>query len=419
MSQVGPKYAELRCRLRPINLPRAFIAILSSSVLSVGMPLTALPANTPSGAEVQPPPVSSSKPACILLEGTVSDEVYPQLERRVSELFEIALQRQTDNDLLNSKGKHFNAIWSRAYAGSKDILELLTEYKGFEQSSEAGDIVLGERLKLKSKSSAEYAKQLKRDQTERDLFTAMMQIAEGLGCSDSDQSKTAIDQGLDRMNALVGEEESQKTLKIMKDWCAAVQIRPSIFDAHPLTILETEQESKAVLDAAMKTDPVVGEIKHTVHKYFNGRSNLARVTAKVVNFTLSVTGYSPTVISPVSQVAWTVYIATQGGPEEAKLLKEVYLAKCFDSRFTTLSADATLAVNSHNKAVLTKNPSLLAVSEWLVDRASETHKMPIATKAIVESSNDSGLPKESQDSSSASEVKASMAKASSSENASN
>jgi len=373
-----------------IKTRTAFLAVLSSFALSLSTPVAVLSATTagdPNQALTKPPSGSNSKPDCILLEGTVSDEVYPQLERRVNELVDIALKRQTDNDLLNSKGKHFNGGLSIAWAGARDILELLTEYKGFEQSSEAGDIVLGEKLKLKSKGSADYAKQLRKDQTERDLFTALMQVAEGLGCTDNEEGKAALDQGVGHLTAIVGEEESQKTVKIMKDWCAAIQIGPTIFAGHPLSIIETEQESKTVLDASMKNDPVIADIKHVIHKYFNGRSNIARVTAKVVNFTLSVTGYSPTVISPVSQLAWTAYIATQGGPEEAKLLKEVYLAKCFDSRYTTLNACATLAVNSHNKAVLTKNPSLLAVSEWMMDRASETHKMQFAAKPVLQSTN--------------------------------
>jgi hypothetical protein len=288
---------------RCINIIIGILAVLGSSGLSIAMPASVRSETLPfigTQAQAQRATANSDRKFdCILLQGAISDEIYPRLERRANELVDIALQRQTDADVLNKKGKHFNGTVSLAWAGARDILELLTEYKGFEQSSEAGDIILGEKLKIKSKGSADYAKQLRRDQIERDVFAAIMEMAEGLGCADSGQSKSE----------------------------------------------------------------------------------------KVVNFSLSVTGYSPTVISPVSQIAWAMYIATQGGPEEAKLLQEIYLGKRFESRYKTLDACADLAVNGHNNAVITKNPALLAVSEWMIDRASEVHKMPIAAKPIIQSTN--------------------------------
>jgi len=374
-----------------INIIMGILALLGSFALSIAMPVSVcgetIPFSDDQTEGQQPAPDANVKHNCILLKGSISDEIYPRLEKRVNELIDIAFERQADADVLNKRGKHFHGPVSLVWAGTRDLLELLTEYKGFEQSSEAGDIILGEKLKIKSKGSADYAKQLRKDQIERDVFAAIMQVAEGLGCSDGGQSKSEIDQGLNLMIGLVGEEASKKTMTIMKDWCAAIKIDPSTFDAKQMSLLDTEQESRAVVDALMKTDPIVGEIRQIVHKRFNGRSNLARVTAKVVNFSLSVTGYSPTVISPVSQIAWTIYIATQGGPEEAKLLQEVYFGKRFESRYKTLDACADLAVNGHNCAVLTKNPTLLAVSEWMIDRASEVHKMPIAAKPVIESTN--------------------------------
>jgi hypothetical protein len=108
-------------------------------------------------------PTEELKDRSILLRGAVSEQVYPQLEKRSNELIEIAFDRQADAGLLTQKGKHFHNPLSVAWAGTRDVMELLTEYKGFEQSSEAGDIILGEKLKIKSRGSADYANQLKRD----------------------------------------------------------------------------------------------------------------------------------------------------------------------------------------------------------------------------------------------------------------
>jgi hypothetical protein len=341
------------------------VALLLCLCLGVSAPPASLGAQahepqSKSGAIVSP----------VVLHGAVTDELYPQLEQRAHELIEIAVAQNEDADLLGRKTNHYNKALSRVWAGTKDLAELLTEYKGFEQSSEAADVILGEKLKLKSKAASEYAQQLKRDRAEIDVLTAMIEIAEGLGCSDKTQSQDAVDLGLEHLRQLAGEEEASKTLRSVKDCCASAKADPAIFQQPPVKILEIEEQSKNVLASAMKADSVVNEITETLHKRYNRRSNLARVSAKVVNGTLSIAGYSPTIISPVAQLAWTIYIATQGGPEESKLLKEVYLSKRFASRYETLTRYASLAVNGRNLAIVNKNVELLAFSEWMLSRVS-------------------------------------------------
>jgi hypothetical protein len=211
--------------------------------------------------------------------------------------------------------------------------------------------------------------------------TAILQLAEGLGRLEESnqkvQANSQIDKGMERLKSLVGDEEADKTFQSLKQWCSSINVDKSIFASEPMDIIETESLARGLTDNLMRTDPVIADIRSTVHKRFNGRSNIARVTAKVVNFSLSITGYSPTVLAPVSQLAC---IATQGGPEEAKLLQEIYLGERFESRLKTLDACAKLAVNSHFRAQTTKNPALLAVSEWMIDQASIVHRMPVATK---------------------------------------
>lgn len=350
--------------------------ILLSGALSIFLTPVALSSQViqVEGAQVAPVgnPIVPEKHT--LLQGEVSDVHYAQLEQRFNELTNIAIERREDTQELNRKHKHFNGILSRTWHGTRDIIELCTEYQGFEQSSEAADIILGEKLKIKSKASADYVKQMIRDQTERNLLCVLMQLAEGLGVSDQEQSQAEVEQGMSRLKELVGDSEAENTLKVMKEWSQSIGVEPVNFSRRPWNILEAQQQTKSVLDKAMKHDSVVSEIKTTLHKRYNQRSNLARVTAKVMNAGLSIAAFSPTLISPAAQLAWTVYIATQGGPEESKLLKEVYWAKRFESRYVTLNAYSTLAVNSYNTAIMTKNGSLLAMSDWLMNRIDEADK---------------------------------------------
>ncbi len=316
-------------------------------------------------------------PSRMVLQGLISTDHYLLLEQRVTELVDIANQRRADSAQLAARHDHFGKLSQRAFAAGKDLLELATEYRGFEQSSEAADVILDEKLRLKSKSACDWAKQVRRDRLERDIFASMMQISLGIGSSDPVEGKQIIAQGLDKLKLIVGEEEAQKTLNILQDWCSAIKIDETCYNTKPWNILEAEDKSKSVLDIAMKNDPVVSEIKGRLHRY-NGRSKFARATAKVVNTSLSIAGLSPTFISPAAQVAWAVYIATQGGPEEAKLLKEVYLGRRFESRFNIWNERATLAVNSYNMALVTKNPALLSVSEYMLKRMETAKAVALA-----------------------------------------
>jgi len=345
--------------------PQATAAAPSDTGTPPAPEAAAAPASAATAVAV--PSTGDSKDDPLLLKGKVSTSQLQPLEQRLSELVDVGNQRIADTAALNAKHRHFSKIVQRAFTVGKDLAELATEYKGFEQSSEAADVVLGEKLKQKSKAACEYIKQQRKDLVETEVFSAIMQIAQGLGASDPDQGKTTVDQAVTRLKDIVGEDEAAKTSQLVSDWCSMTKLDPATFDKQQLSIIEADQKSRKVLDSAMKQDPVVAEIKHRLHKY-NGRSSLARVAAKVLNTSLSIAAYSPTFISPAAQVAWGIYIAAQGGSEESKLLKEVYLGKRFESRFNCLNEQSRLIVNSYSLALVTKNPALMTVSQYMIDR---------------------------------------------------
>ena len=232
-----------------------------------------------STTEEQSSPVPIVEPSrkvnSILLKGTVSDEIYPQLERRVQDLMQAALDRESDSALLGKRSARYNKVWSRVWAGTRDIAELLTEYKGFEQSSEAGDVLLGEKFKLKSKSSADCVQQLKRDHIEKEILTGILQIAQGLGCPEESDRKRGTELGLNQLKKLVGDDEAHKTLETLTNCCATIKVDPSVFDQKPLNVLEIEQQSSNVFEKALASDQVIGEITHIVHKYFSADEKCA------------------------------------------------------------------------------------------------------------------------------------------------
>jgi hypothetical protein len=306
----------------------------------------------------------------------------PALDQEIDKLVEDAVV-EAGNKKLADRERHYNNVVQVVVASGKDIAELATSYRGFEQSSEAADVVLEEKIKLKSRASVAYAKQHQKDLLHAKVVAAMMQIAMSRGLKDPTESNAAEKEAVDQLSNLVGSDQTAKTVQLVHDWCEHCQdsLAP---DSQPIVgPLKLKAESDKIMHHALASDQVVDEIKHKLHKY-NGRSTFARATAKIVNTSLSIAAFSPTFISPAAQVAWCAYIVTQGGPEESKLLKEVYLAKRFESRWQMLNEESNLALNSYNTGIYTHNQPLLAFSQFLIGHMGEDPANPEGTPAKTE-----------------------------------
>jgi hypothetical protein len=330
-----------------------------------------------------------------ILRGEVSQFASPVLSQQIQNLIELAEDKTDSQTNIKHSCNHFGKPIHRLIASSKDLAELATAYKGFEQSSEAADVILEEKVKLKSRASATYARQKQLDDIQLKVVTALMQIATGYGVKDKTEGDGIVKEGVEQLAELVGQSEAEKSAQVVADWCHAQQQLP-FPDCRPLHgPLQVKAECDKALARAMQNDPTCDAIKDALHKY-NGRSKLARTTAKVLNTSLSIAAFSPTFVSPAAQVAWGAYIMTQGGPEEAKLIKEVYLAKRFESRWHMLNEEASLAVNGYNAAVYAQNPGLLSFCQFLLarmggreeDESAEKESIPASPKAPAENAND-------------------------------
>jgi hypothetical protein len=350
------------CRSKAPWLTRCLISVLVLLLFS-GLAIAA-----PSNDKQSEVPMILQLSPDTELKGEVSKSSDPPLSERIDQLMDVAIERTGKKETLDKKDKHYSMPVQKLFAWSKDVGELVTEYKGLEQSSEAADVILNTRVKLKSKAAVELAKQLQIDEIHKQIVSSIMQIAMGLGLSDIKQRGDAVSAGVDQLRELVGEDEAAKTEQFLSDW-AKLANQP-VGKQPCLTILELEGKSKQVLQAAMEKDPVVLDIKKKLSVY-NHRSKVARLSAKVLNTTLSITSLSPTVIAPASELAWTAFVMVNGGPEESKLLKEVYLGQRFESRWNMLNQESLLAVNGLNMATVTQNAAMAAVAKYLISKMGD------------------------------------------------
>jgi hypothetical protein len=306
------------------------------------------------------------------LHGVVTVTVTEQIanpSQLIERMVDVAVDRDTEKDSLDAKSRMHDKKWTRVVGRSKDMLEYMTSYQGFESSSEAADVILGEKLKLKNKSAIELVRQKRQDAAHLQLTCAVMEVATGLGLPDMQKRDQAVENGLQEMLPLVGSEQAKQCVQDMIAWSKQVNLPESTFSRDPWDVLAQRQKSKEMLACSLRNDDVVKTIEARLHKY-NHLSNFSRATSKFVNTSLSLIAFSPTIASPAAQTAQFIFVACTGGPEEKKLLKEVYLDRRFESRFERLSQESIMAVNNYNHAILTHNPILYQCTQSLMEGLS-------------------------------------------------
>ncbi len=291
----------------------------------------------------------------------------PDPHARIDGLVKLAIERDEQTALMNKKAKTYGNVFKKALVRTSDMLQFATAYKGFEASSEAADVVLDEKLKLKSHAAVQYAKQRQYDEKHTKITLSMLHIAQALGTTDEARKGKTINAGYEQLKELLGEQLAKQTVNDLVAWSRSVQVDDSAFSQPAWDVLDLDEKTKKVVNSTMEQDAVVAEIKRQLHKY-NHKSMLSRATSKVVNTTLSIAMFSPTIISPAAQIAMFAYVAATGGPEEAKLLNELYLDRRFESRWKSVNSEANMSVHNYNTAVMTRNPVLLRFSESLMNK---------------------------------------------------
>ncbi|HEY9677934.1 MAG TPA: hypothetical protein V6C76_07985 [Drouetiella sp.] len=324
---------------------KAVAADIVTEPVSGGADTTAVASDTTASAESKE------------LKGGVSKtEVAP--EELIDQLVQNAFDRDERADEITKKEGKYNGAFRRSVARVSDMAQFMTAYKGFQASSEAADVILAEKEKLKSRAAVDWIKQKHHDELHPKVVSSLMQIASGLGMTDPARQQKNVDLGVKQLASIVGDEDAKRALTAMTAWAASVKdTAPASTSQEPLSVLQMDAATKKVIENSLQRDGVVLETKAKLHKY-NHRSKLMMATAKVVNTTLSVAMFSPTFVSPAAQLTLLAFLASTGGPEEAKLLKELYLDRRIESRYKMINQEVTQAVSNYNVASITGNTVL-------------------------------------------------------------
>jgi hypothetical protein len=312
--------------------------------------------------------LNPQKPARLDASINTSDGGNP-VSRTVERLLETALDNDDQAKQLDKAVFHYRKASQRALAQTKDAADYIVPYRGFGPSIEAANLVTGEKISVKSRAAAEYARQKHVDETHIKVVSSVMQMAMGLGMSDPEKGAATVDSGFQSLKSLVGEQEATRTKETLAAWSKEIVVPESVYAQGAWDVQLRQIKRKLVLEAALDNDEVLHQITKHLHKYGH-KSKFTRMSSQVIQTTLATAALTPSFIGPAAKGALLAYVMATGGPESCKLLKELYLDKRFESRWKVLNEESHLALENYQFAILTRNPVLLACSESFVSEMS-------------------------------------------------
>lgn len=314
----------------------------------------------------------------IPLTAGVDTKEQSQLSENVDLLLNRALMKKAGFAKSESAVSRYRAPKQKTWTKMKDASNFLVPWHGFAPSSEAGDVILNEKVKLKSLEAAEYARQKEVDETHLAVVEKMLCLAESAGTPDSSAQVERVRTALSELSELTSTDDAQRTLGMIKDFDTS-QVMESIASnsPKPLSVAERKRKWKQLSESFISNDPVVIEVTRQLHRY-NKRGTLTNVSGHVVQTTLGMANLVPNVLAPASQGCLMAYEMANGGSEESKLTKELYLERRLQSRCQSLVEEAHLALDTYESALTTQNYSLAALS-----RAVMTDLGDARTTALV------------------------------------
>ena len=260
----------------------------------------------------------------------------------------------------NGKAKSLGKTATNTVAS---LANFMLDARGFDFSIEGADLVLGQH-KLKGDSAKEFLTRVHYDKKELATIQTILQLAAALDKSEAQASKARTE-----LIKLLGEEK-------------ATQVESEI-TALPNNDIPTDREKASwnlddrkdkvavILEKTAAQDPLLNKITARLEKY-NHRSKTMQIMAKVVYTGCGIAAFAPTLAAPIAETTQLAFMYATGGPEQDKLLKELYLSKMMQSRCDLANEKAHMIIESRDLALLTNNKRLYAWSKELL--SSMTNK---------------------------------------------
>ena len=347
-----------------VNVPPAKSASIKVTTIKTG--------------EAKPTELKSAEPEnSKVITGQVSAWDGPiNVDRIVTHLVDESYDKSPEGKKLDKQIKKLSGPVHKSMDATKDAVSATFTYQGMDPSARAGKLILDGKYKLRNIAWAEYERQKFIDKIHAQVVSSMMQVAEGLGIKDEARSSASIKSAKASLEALVGEDEAQRTITGLAAWLNRVKVPESTFDQAPWDTIERNKKLEAVLKTSLTNDPVVDKITKRLEKYANP-GVVKNTTTKIITTTLeSIALLAPGFAIPIGAEALNDgFIASMGGTELKKVERELLLEKRIQSRSKVLYAEAAMALDNYRYAQVTKNSPLLSFSEEVLSNMTGKDKV--------------------------------------------
>jgi hypothetical protein len=291
-------------------------------------------------------------------------------------LLDSAVGGHPDAARLDKALAHYSKTSSQFLSNCKDAVNFMTPYRGFGPSSQAADVILDEKVKVTDKGSAEYARQRLVDDVHPQLVTKVLQLALAAGTSDPVEHDELVHNAMNSLSGMVGQERAQATLDRLEEW-KKLNIPKGAYATVAHYDVETfDAKVKQITKLAMDGDPAMKQIEKSLHKY-NHINPLSRAASHPIEGALCVAEFAAPgyFIPAIIQAIDLGYVMATGGPEEKKLIKELYYDRRVESRYRTINAEAQMAMAQYQNAANQQNPVLMVCCESVISQLVGTENV--------------------------------------------
>lgn len=336
--------------------------VLASAILLTQV--SAAPALAMEDAFATPPGQESVH---VQLKGKVTKEDFrSKVAVNLDHLLVSALDKNAEAQQLRKSLSHCKGGSYRAAMRCRDLLLALLPFEGFANSKEAAALILDEKTKQDDELTCSYQLQKVVDQLQPQIVLSVLEIAMAVGEPDALESQRMINKGTNSLAQLVGVEDAQATVVMLKDW----QDQLGNQKASPgkaWDIQTYHRNINCASEAAVAQDPLILKIDNQLLKFRHpGRAKETIAGALESAFEIC-RWVAPGFGTPAAAAfAKALVVAAAGGPEEDKELKELYLSKRIESRCESISNQVQMAMTSYQMATLQGNRIFADCSQAIV-----------------------------------------------------
>jgi len=356
---------------RPVlqgTVQRSTVVVPSGHAQIVRSPFPAPPAEAGPGGDYV------GTPTKVTLHGIICQSVAASTGDRSLDQFFSASILDKAAEASAGQPQHFHVCKRKLIGKGLDILNYMFDYRAFGPSTEAANVILDEHQRAKSTEARAYYRQRERDEKSLEVASNIMQLAMGLGMPGTARGRSLIDSSLQSLRQLVGEDQANQILAGLQKYGKELSFPPALSNQDLWDMHQRENKIRLMVQSAILSDADLKAVTSGLHRY-NSHGKFAQRAVGLVEAGLSIAAFSPSFVAPAAESAYFLLMMATGGPEQDKLLKELYLSKRLDSRLKVINEKAHMAVDTYHMALLSQNPVLLACTESMVRQMSGEETM--------------------------------------------